>query len=417
MRKEPKRKGGALPMILEVLQVAWDSLMANKLRSVLTTLGVLIGVAAVITMLAIGQGAREQQLQLIQQMGANVVLVFPGQFRRGAVGFGMGSIQVLTMRDVEALSKSNALIVQVAPEVRRGAQVVYRQKNTNTSVMGVSANYPTVRAYKIEKGRFFTEQEDMASAKVAVLGQTVVANLFGENANPIGKTIRINGTPFKVIGVLTRKGALGPMDLDDQIMIPLRTAMYRLFGTDYLTTISVQIVRNDFVTAAMQEIERILRRSHRLPPNKENDFVMRTQAEWEQLAEQTSRLFIILLLSIASVSLIVGGIGIMNIMLVSVAERTREIGIRKALGAKPRDIQLQFLLEAVVLSLVGGGLGIFFGIVASYAIGKVAGWTIIVSPLSVILAFGFSAAVGIFFGYYPARKAARLEPVEALRYE
>lgn len=404
-------------MIWEMLQVAWDSIVANKLRSVLTTLGVLIGVAAVITMLAIGQGAREQQLQLIQQMGANVVLVFPGQFRRGAVGFGMGSIQVLTMRDVEVLSKSNALIVQVAPEVRRGAQVVYRQKNTNTSVMGVSANYPTVRAYKIEKGRFFTEQEDMASARVAVLGQTVVANLFGENANPIGKTIRINGTPFKVIGVLARKGALGPMDLDDQIMIPLRTAMYRLFGTDYLTTINVQIVRNDFVIAAMQEIERILRRSHRLPPNKENDFVIRTQAEWEQLAEQTSRLFIILLLSIASVSLIVGGIGIMNIMLVSVAERTREIGIRKAIGAKPSDIQLQFLLEAVVLSLVGGGLGIFFGIVASYAIGKVAGWTIIVSPLSVILAFGFSAAVGIFFGYYPARKAARLEPVEALRYE
>ncbi|MCS7185932.1 MAG: ABC transporter permease [Armatimonadetes bacterium] len=404
-------------MIWEMLQVAWDSLMANKLRSVLTTLGVLIGVAAVITMLAIGQGAREQQLQLIQQMGANVVLVFPGQFRRGAIGFGMGSVQTLTMRDVEALSKGNALVVQVAAEVRRGAQVVYRQKNTNTSVMGVSANYPTVRAYKVEKGRFFTEQEDLASAKVAVLGQTVVTNLFGENANPVGKTIRINGTPFKVIGVLARKGALGPMDMDDQIMIPLRTAMYRLFGTDYLSTISVQIVRNDFVTAAMQEIERILRRSHRLPPNKENDFVIRTQAEWEQLAEQTSRLFIILLLSIASVSLIVGGIGIMNIMLVSVAERTREIGIRKAIGAKPSDIQLQFLLEAVVLSLVGGGLGIFFGVVSSYAIGKVAGWTIVVSPLSVILAFGFAAAVGIFFGYYPARKAARLEPVEALRYE
>ncbi len=404
-------------MLWEMLQVAWDSLMANKLRSVLTTLGVLIGVAAVITMLAIGQGAREQQLQLIQQMGANVVLVFPGQFRRGAVGFGMGSVQTLTMRDVEALSKGNALIVQVASEVRRGAQVVYRQKNTNTSVMGVTANYPVVRAYKVEKGRFFTEQEDLASARVAVLGQTVVANLFGENANPVGKTIRINGIPFKVIGVLAKKGALGPMDLDDQIMIPLRTAMYRLFGTEYLSAISVQIIRNDFVTAAMQEIERILRRSHRLPPNKENDFVLRTQAEWEQLAEQTSRLFIILLLSIASVSLIVGGIGIMNIMLVSVAERTREIGIRKAIGAKPSDIQLQFLLEAVVLSLVGGGLGIFFGIAASYAIGKAAGWTIIISPLSVILAFGFSAAVGIFFGYYPARKAAKLEPVVALRYE
>ncbi|MDT7894050.1 MAG: ABC transporter permease [Armatimonadota bacterium] len=404
-------------MLWEMLQVAWDSLMANKLRSVLTTLGVLIGVAAVITMLAIGQGAREQQLQLIQQMGANVVLVFPGQFRRGAVGFGMGSVQTLTMRDVEALSKSNALIVQVAAEVRRGAQVVYRQKNTSTSVVGVTANYPVVRAYKVEKGRFFTEHEDLANARVAVLGQTVVANLFGENANPVGKTIRINGIPFKVIGVLAKKGALGPMDLDDQILIPLRTAMYRLFGTEYLNTISVQIVRNEFVTAAMEEIERILRRSHRLPPNKPSDFAMRTQAEWEQLAEQTSRLFIILLLSIASVSLIVGGIGIMNIMLVSVAERTREIGIRKAIGAKPSDIQLQFLLEAVVLSLVGGGLGIFFGIAASYAIGKVAGWTVIVSPISVILAFGFAAAVGIFFGYYPARKAAKLEPVEALRYE
>jgi putative ABC transport system permease protein len=404
-------------MLWEMLQVAWDSLMANKLRSVLTTLGVLIGVAAVITMLAIGQGAREQQLQLIQQMGANVVLVFPGQFRRGAVGFGMGSVQTLTMRDIEALSKGNALIVQVAAEVRRVAQVVYRQKNTSTSVVGVTANYPVVRAYKVEKGRFFTEQEDLASARVAVLGQTVVANLFGENANPVGKTIRINGIPFKVIGVLAKKGALGPMDLDDQILIPLRTAMYRLFGTEYLNTISVQIVRNEFVTAAMEEIERILRRSHRLPPNKPSDFAMRTQAEWEQLAEQTSRLFIILLLSIASVSLIVGGIGIMNIMLVSVAERTREIGIRKAIGAKPSDIQLQFLLEAVVLSLVGGGLGIFFGIAASYAIGKVAGWTVIVSPISVILAFGFAAAVGIFFGYYPARKAAKLEPVEALRYE
>jgi putative ABC transport system permease protein len=404
-------------MLREMLQVAWDSLMANKLRSVLTTLGVLIGVAAVITMLAIGQGAREQQLQLIQQMGANVVLVFPGQFRRGAVGFGMGSVQTLTMRDIEALSKGNALIVQVAAEVRRVAQVVYRQKNTSTSVVGVTANYPVVRAYKVEKGRFFTEHEDLANARVAVLGQTVVANLFGENSNPVGKTIRINGIPFKVIGVLAKKGALGPMDLDDQILIPLRTAMYRLFGTEYLNTISVQIVRNEFVTAAMEEIERILRRSHRLPPNKPSDFAMRTQAEWEQLAEQTSRLFIILLLSIASVSLIVGGIGIMNIMLVSVAERTREIGIRKAIGAKPSDIQLQFLLEAVVLSLVGGGLGIFFGIAASYAIGKVAGWTVIVSPISVILAFGFAAAVGIFFGYYPARKAAKLEPVEALRYE
>ncbi len=404
-------------MLWEMLQVAWDSLMTNRLRSVLTTLGVLIGVASVITMLAIGQGAREQQMELIQRMGANVVLVFPGQARRGAVWAGIGSVQSLTLKDIEALSKSNALIVQVAAEVRRGAQVVYRQKNTNTSVLGVTANYPAVRAFQVERGRFFSEQEDSATARVAVLGQTVVANLFGEGANPIGKVIRINGTPFKVIGVLAKKGAMGPFDQDDLIMVPLRTAMYRLFGTEYLNTLSVQIVRNDFVTAAMQEIERTLRRSHRLPPNKENDFIMRPQAEWEQLAEQTSRLFIILLLSIAGVSLVVGGIGIMNIMLVSVAERTREIGIRKAIGAKASDIQLQFLLEAVMLSLFGGGLGIFFGIAASYAIGKIAGWNIVVTPFSILLAFTFAAAVGIFFGYYPARKAARLEPVEALRYE
>jgi len=404
-------------VLWEMLQVAWDSLMTNKLRSFLTTLGVLIGVAAVITMLAIGQGAREQQMQLIQQMGANVVLVFPGQARRGAIMGGIGTVQSLTLNDIEALSKSNALIVRVAAEVRRPVQVVYRQKNTNTMVFGVTANYLVVRNFRIERGRFFSEQEDLGTARVAVLGQTVVANLFGENANPVGKIIRINGTPFEVIGVLEKKGATAWIDYDDLVMVPLRTAMRRLLGTDYLNALSVQIVRNEYVTAAMQEIERILRRSHRLPPNRENDFLMRPQAEWEQLAEQTSRLFLILLLSIAGVSLVVGGIGIMNIMLVSVAERTREIGIRKAIGAKPSDIQLQFLLEAIMLSLVGGGLGIFFGIGASYAIGKVAGWAIIITPVSVLMAFGFAAAVGIFFGYYPARKAARLEPVEALRYE
>jgi putative ABC transport system permease protein len=253
--------------------------------------------------------------------------------------------------------------------------------------------------------------------RVAVLGQTVVKDLFGENANPIGKTIRIDGAPYKVIGVLAPKGAAGWIDYDDLIMIPLRTAMYRLLGTQYLNAISVQVAKMEWTAAGMQEIERTLRRLHRLPPNKENDFILRAQAEWQELAEQTSRLFIILLLSIAGVSLVVGGIGIMNIMLVSVAERTREIGIRKAVGAKPRDIQLQFLLEAVALSLVGGVLGVGLGIAASQLIGRAAGWTIIVTPSSIILAFGFAAAVGIFFGYYPARKAARLEPVEALRYE
>lgn len=402
---------------LEMLRVAWDSLAANKLRSVLTALGVLIGVAAVITMLAIGQGAREEQLQRIQQMGANVVLVMPGRAQRGAVWAGIGSVQSLTPRDIEALSKGNRLITQVAAEVRRSAQIVYRQKNTGTQVFGVTANYPTVRAFKVERGRFFSEREDRAMMRVAVVGQEVVTNLFGEGANPVGKTIRINGTPFEVIGMLAKKGAAGWINYDDLIMVPLRTAMYRLFGSDYLNAISVQAVRMDLVPATMQEIERILRRSHRLPPNKENDFILRAQAEWQELAEQTSQLFLILLLSIASVSLVVGGIGIMNIMLVSVAERTREIGVRKAVGAKPHDIQLQFLLEAIVLSVVGGGLGILLGIASSYFISRLAGWTTIVTPLSILLAFGFAATVGIFFGYYPARKAAQLEPVEALRYE
>jgi putative ABC transport system permease protein len=402
---------------LEMLRVAWDSLLANKLRSILTTLGVLIGVAAVITMLAIGQGAREEQMRRIQQLGANVILVFPGRAQRGAVWAGIGSVQSLMLRDVEALSKNDGLIKAVAAEVRRQAQVVYRQKNTMTQIFGVTANYPEVRAFQIAKGRFFSDREDRGMLRVAVLGQTVVKDLFGENANPIGKTIRIDGAPYKVIGVLAPKGAAGWIDYDDLIMIPLRTAMYRLLGTQYLNAISVQVAKMEWTAAGMQEIERTLRRLHRLPPNKDNDFILRAQAEWQELAEQTSRMFIILLLSIAGVSLVVGGIGIMNIMLVSVAERTREIGIRKAVGAKPRDIQLQFLLEAVALSLVGGVLGVGLGIAASQLIGRAAGWTIIVTPSSIILAFGFAAAVGIFFGYYPARKAARLEPVEALRYE
>ncbi len=402
---------------LEMLKVAWDSLTANKLRSVLTTLGVLIGVAAVITMLAIGQGAREEQLRRIQQMGANVVLVMPGRAQRGAIMSGIGSVQSLTPRDIEALSKGNSLITQVAAEVRRSAQIVYRQKNTGTLVFGVTANYPTVRAFRVERGRFFSEREDQAMMRVAVMGKEVVTNLFGEGANPVGKTIRIDGTPFKVIGILAEKGAAGWINYDDLIMVPLRTAMYRLFGSDYLNAISVQAPKMELVAATTQEIERILRRSHRLPPNKDNDFILRAQAEWQELAEQTSQLFIVLLLSIASVSLVVGGIGIMNIMLVSVAERTREIGIRKAVGAKPHNIQLQFLLEAIVLSVVGGGLGVLLGVAASHLISRLVGWTTIVTLPSILLAFGFSAAVGIFFGYYPARKAAQLEPVEALRYE
>ncbi len=405
-------------LVLEMLRVAWTSIFANKLRSALTTLGVLIGVADIIAVFAIVQGARQRQLEMIQQMGANIVQVFPGQRRRGAVWAGIGSVQSLVPSDLEAVKKnSNGLIVDACGEVRRTVQAVYRGKNTGTFVSGVTANYPALRAFRVERGRFFTDKEDQAMLRVAVLGQTVVTSLFGAEANPVGKTIRINGVPFQVIGVLAKKGATGWIDYDDMIMVPLRTAMYRLFGTDYLSGISVQIVRNDLVVAGMQEIERILRKAHRLPPSKENDFILRAQAEWEQLAEQSSWLFTVLALSIAGVSLVVGGIGIMNIMLVSVAERTREIGIRKAVGARSSDIQLQFLLEAVTLSVFGGILGIALGFGASYVVGALTGWTMLITPLAVVVAFLFSASVGIFFGYYPARKAAMLEPVEALRYE
>ncbi|MCS7223578.1 MAG: ABC transporter permease [Armatimonadetes bacterium] len=405
-------------LIWEMVRVAWSSIYSNKLRSALTTLGVLIGVADIIAVLAIVQGARQRQLEMIQQMGANIVQVFPGQRRRGAIWAGIGSVQSLVPSDLDALKKNNnGLIRDACGEIRRPVQVVYRGKNTGTFVSGVTANYPEIRAFKVERGRFFTDKEDRAMIRVAVLGQTVVVNLFGEEANPLGRTIRINGTPFTVIGVLAKKGATGWIDYDDMIMVPLRTAMYRLFGTDYLTGISVQIVRNDLVVAGMQEIERILRKAHRLPPNKENDFILRAQAEWEQLAEQSSWLFTVLALSIAGVSLVVGGIGIMNIMLVSVAERTREIGIRKAVGARASDIQLQFLLEAITLSVFGGLLGIGLGFGASYLVGYFTGWTMLITPVAVIVAFVFSATVGIFFGYYPARKAAALEPVEALRYE
>ncbi len=401
----------------ESIQIAIEGLAANKMRATLTMLGVIIGVGAVIAMLAIANGAKEQTMQRIQQMGTNVLIVMSGQSRQGAVMGGFGSMQTLTLDDVKAIAKRCPSVVTAVPEVRQNLQVKYRNQNTNTTIFGTSPDYPEVRNYQVQKGRFFNEREVRSSQKVAAIGPTTAANLFGES-QPVGKTIAIKGSAFKIVGLMASKGATGGFgDPDDQIFVPVTTAMRRMFGVQYVRSISVQARSMDLMNQATMEIDRVLRKQHKLSENGDADFIIRNQAEFMQMAEDTSRTFTMLLAGIASVSLLVGGIGIMNIMLVSVTERTREIGIRKALGARRHDILVQFLIESLVLSLIGGTVGILFGLAGSAALGRLMGWSVSVSVQSMLLSFGFAAAVGVFFGLYPARQASSLNPIDALRYE
>ncbi|MDI6827230.1 MAG: ABC transporter permease [Armatimonadota bacterium] len=402
--------------LAESVKVALDGLSANKIRSGLTMLGVIIGVAAVITMIAIGQGARQRTMATIQSMGTNVLTVMSGQARFGMVRAGMGSVQTLTYEDALAIEKSCPAVEKVAPELRMQAQVKHKNMNTMTSIIGTTPEYPSIRNYKIEKGRFFTDKDVRSMRRVGVIGPTAAYNLFGQNS-ALNKIVRINGINFKIIGTTVAKGTGGWMDQDDVIFIPLTTGMKRVFGVDFIRSISVQAKSIDRMTEASAQIEELLRKRHKIGPASESDFMIRNQAEFMETAEQASRTFTMLLAGIAAVSLLVGGIGIMNIMLVSVTERTREIGIRKAVGAKERDILLQFLIESMVLSIFGGVIGILSGIGGAKLIGKMAGWDTLVSLTSIILAFGFSAAVGIFFGIYPAQKASSLKPIDALRYE
>lgn len=402
--------------LLEALWMALTTLAGNKMRSMLTTLGVLIGVGAVICMVAIGQGAKAENLKNIQQYGANVLTVFSGRSRRGAMVGGWGSQQTLTMEDARVLPKECKLIKQVAPDVRQSARVKYRSMNSMTTVLGTTPNYLEVRNFRIARGRMFTETENRSMARVCVVGTQVQDDVF-RGGNPIGKTIRLAGMPFKVVGLMATKGAMGFSNPDDQITVPLTTAMRRMFGLDYIGSIGAQAVSMDVMGAAQQEVEKVLRKRHRIPSDGEPDFMIRNQAERLEEAEMASKTFMMLLAGIACVSLVVGGIGIMNIMLVSVAERTREIGIRKAVGAKRRDILLQFLIESVVLSVLGGCLGILAGIAASLGFVKFFGWTLVISPPTLLWAFLFAFVVGVFFGIYPAYKASALDPVEALRYE
>ena len=400
----------------ESIEVAIEGLLANKMRAALTMLGVIIGVGAVITMLAIAKGAQEQTLERIQSMGTNVLMVMSGQTRRGAVVGGFGSVRSLTLDDAEAIEKKCQSVIAVAPEVRENKQVKYKNMNTNTTIFGTSEDYPSVRNYTIQEGRFFNEREVRSSQKVAVIGATTAENLFGKES-PVDKYINIGGSRFKVVGLTAPKGTGGFGDPDDQIMIPVTTAMRRMFGTQYLRSVSVQAKSMTLLAQAQIEVETLLRKRHRIKEGDDDDFIVRNQAEVMEMAAETSRVFTLLLAGIASVSLLVGGIGIMNIMLVSVTERTREIGIRKALGATRRDILLQFLIESLVLSLLGGAIGIIFGVAGSAIIGKITGWGVSVSIQSMLLSFSFAAIVGIFFGLYPARQASGLNPIDALRYE
>jgi len=402
--------------IKESFHIARRSLMGNKMRSLLTMLGVIIGVGAVITMISIGRGAKADISERIKSLGSNVLSIRPGSQQFGMRHFGRGSMRTLKSEDAEMLEGKAEYLSAVAPEVRDRAQVKYGNKNNNVEIIGTTPEYQRVQNSYVEKGSFFTESDVLYKEKVCVVGKTVVKDIF-EETDPIGKQLRINNVAFRVVGVMQEKGSMGPWDMDNRIFVPLSTAQKRLFGTDYVREISVEVKSKDDIEAAKAEIEKLMRRQHKLSASKESDFNVGDQAEFLKTLEETGKSFTYLLAGIAAVSLIVGGIGIMNIMLVSVTERTREIGTRKAVGAKRRDILRQFLVESLVLSLIGGLFGIFMGIGGARLISRLAGWKTDVSFDAILLAFLFAACVGIFFGIYPARKAARLNPIEALRYE
>ncbi len=402
-------------MIFEIIRVAFASIRANKLRAGLTMLGVIIGVAAVITVVALSTGAQRAVEDRIQALGANLLSIMPGQSFMG----GRASEQrvSLTVDDALALARDGTLIAAVVPELQRSLQVAYVNRNANLNIIGTTANYAAVRNTRVTHGRMFTEGEDEGRQRYAVVGSAVPTMFDINPAAMIGRTIQIRGLPFEVIGVLEPKGSQGWINPDEQILIPLKTAQYRIFGTDRLRSIAVQVKDNVTLEAGMVDIERIMRREHKIRPGDDNDFQIRNQQEILATQQQTTQTFGVLLASIAAVSLLVGGIGIMNIMLVSVTERTREIGIRKALGATRGNIMFQFLVESLALCLAGGMIGVAVGWGASTVMSQRFGWNTLISPTAVGVAFAFSALVGLFFGLWPARRAATLNTIDALRYE
>jgi putative ABC transport system permease protein len=403
-------------LIGETFAVALSSIRSNMLRSMLTMLGIIIGVGAVITMVALGTGAQKAVEERIAALGANVFTVFAGQGRSGAIM--ITDRTVLSTDDYDALVRDATLLKAVVPEAQQSLQVVYGNQNRNLQIIGTTANYTEVRNYTVPYGRMFTAGDDGARQRYAVLGSAVPEMFGGNPAAMIHQTILVRGIPFEIIGVLSPKGASGGFqNPDEQILIPLQTAQYRVFGSKRLRSMSIQVMDSVPIQQGMVDMERILRREHHIRPGGENDFTIRNQQDILQTQQQATQVFTTLLASIAAVSLVVGGIGIMNIMLVSVTERTREIGVRKALGATRANILLQFMIEALTLCILGGAVGILMGIGTTVVLARVMQWNTLISPAAVIVAFGFSALVGLFFGIWPARRAARLDPIVALRYE
>lgn len=405
--------------INDIIQETFSAITVNKARSSLTILGIVIGIGSVIAMISIGQGAQSSIETSIQSIGSNLVLVMPG-FQRGVgsqVSTGRGSAQTLTQADADAIQKEITLAKAVAPEISKRYQVTAKGQNTNTQVVGTAGTYPEVRNIQIDTGSFVSDQNVRSLSKVAVLGPTTRDDLFGTGADPIGQSIRINHVDFKIIGVTKAKGGTGFGSQDDMIFIPLSTAQRFLAGDTYVTTISIEAMNQNDMATIQQQISDLLLQRHNISNPQLADFQVLNQQDIAQTASAVTDTMTILLASIAGISLIVGGIGIMNMMLTTVTERTREIGLRKAIGAKKRDISLQFLAESVMLTFLGGMIGIILGWLLAWGVTQFGGIATKISLMSILLAVGVSAAIGIIFGYYPARRAAGLNPIEALRYE
>jgi putative ABC transport system permease protein len=402
------------------LRIALRALVVNKMRSSLTMLGIIIGVSAVIAMIAVGSGAKARIAEQIASMGSNLLIVLSGSSTSGGMRWGSGTVPTLTVDDAKAILSEIPSVRYVAPNLQGVAQVIYGNQNWSTSVNGTTPEVLDIREWPIASGRAFTQQDVDGATKVCLLGKTVVDNLFG-GIDPIGQVVRIKKVPFTVVGVLGSKGQTTfGQDQDDTIFVPLTTAQKRLFGQQFpgmVRVITIQAKEAELMKEAEEQITALLRQRHRIQQNQDNDFTVRNLTEVMASAEQSANVMSLLLGAIASISLIVGGIGIMNIMLVSVTERTREIGIRIAVGAKSRDILLQFLIESLILSLIGGFLGIVIGITGTYILSTFTQWPTLLSIKAILLAFFFAGSVGVFFGFYPARKASLLDPIEALRYE
>lgn len=410
--------------ITNLFKIALRAIAANKLRSFLTMLGIIIGVASVITMLAIGQGSKKSIQKQISEMGSNMIMIMPGQDMRGGVRQDASSMETLKLADYEALKDQCKYISAISPVVNSSGQFINGNNNTPSTIYGINTDYLTIRQLSVEDGEMFTDEDIKASAKVCVVGKTVVDNLFPDGSDPVGKVIRFNTIPFRIVGVLKSKGynSMG-MDQDDLVLAPYTSVMKRILAITYVQSINCSAITEDLTDKATEEITQILRIQHKLKDataeseGDEDDFNIRSQEELASMMNSTTDLMTILLACIAGISLVVGGIGIMNIMYVSVTERTREIGLRMSVGARGIDILSQFLIESILLSVTGGIIGVLIGIGATYGVNIFAKWPVYIQPWSVLLSFCVCTATGVFFGWYPAKKAAMLDPIEAIRYE